>query len=153
MESSLGNCAMRLPAFRCSTPCGINGIFTPGAGACDSGALVLNALRHQWNLHPPCTCRSRMSCCVLNALRHQWNLHTDTGVRMVACCCAQRLAASMESSHWTAQPTTCQSAVLNALRHQWNLHRILRTRSSNVTGAQRLAASMESSPVVAARLR
>src|SRR5712692_5346101 len=62
-------------ADRCSTPCGINGILTGYT-----------------TYHPPCPG-------VLNALRHQWNPHNGRLMRSHASRRAQRLAASMESSH------------------------------------------------------
>jgi hypothetical protein len=37
---------------KCSTPCGINEILTCTLYSVGRSVSVLNALRHQWNLHP-----------------------------------------------------------------------------------------------------
>ena len=136
----------RTAGFECSTPYGINGIFTLVTGLLQAGDAVLNALRHQWNLHTLRPCRRRAALTVLNALRHQWNLHPG------------KAPAPFHAGH-----------VLNALRHQWNLHSRIacshaarvwcstpygingiftlreQLRSKACSGAQRLTASMESS--------
>ena len=75
MESSRqADAGLSLSLHRCSTPCGINGIFTQRRIMHSKLPIVLNALRHQWNLH-----QLRSATCP-----RQWR--------------AQRLAASMESS-------------------------------------------------------
>ena len=76
-ESSPGENALRCGVnWRCSTPCGIRGIFTKDFWLCDSGFWwVLNALRHQRNLHPGWGQQREKALEVLNALRHQRNLH------------------------------------------------------------------------------
>ena len=58
---------------------------------------------------------------------------------------AQRLAASMESSPGLGCALFARAQVLNALRHQWNPHASLRPIPVSWSSAQRLAASMESS--------
>ena len=84
----------------CSTPYGINGIFTVRyVSQHRHSNRVLNALRHQWNLHSNVQAEINPATRVLNALRHQWNLHA--ALRLVASSSswsAQRLTASMESS-------------------------------------------------------
>ena len=115
--------AQRLAASMESSPLRLRALI--GAGT------VLNALRHQWNPHRRpraiCSCRTRCSTpCgingiltqtlvapgstslrVLNALRHQWNPHGRRAVIMHALACAQRLAASMESSHGPPSSMAC----------------------------------------------
>ena len=109
---------------------------------------MLNALRHQWNHHPAVLFSLSHLRNVLNALRHQWNHHHTRSFfeAWAATSGAQRLAASMESSHLAADvlrltapcSTPCgingiitpepgagpgrALRVLNALRHQWNHH-------------------------------
>ena len=82
---------------------------------------------------------------VLNALRHQWNHHTTMGSSKTPSTSAQRLAASMESSHACGVCRWVFLHVLNALRHQWNHHSAAPLRVGEQPCAQRLAASMESS--------
>ena len=96
---------------------------------------------------------------VLNALRHQWNPHSHALLFLVArCVCstpcgingiltlelyngpistssAQRLAASMESSHNPpARDGSGDQPVLNALRHQWNPHKSLDVEDTSTNG-------------------
>ena len=122
MESSLVQLKRLLGGVSCSTPYGINGIFTSFNDPTSLQLVVLNALRHQWNLHRqpreaqqragfPCStpygingiftvssAARNASASVLNALRHQWNLHTTVRGDLGWGIGAQRLTASMESS-------------------------------------------------------
>ncbi len=111
----------------CSTPCGINGRFTRALVLISLASLrVLNALRHQWKIHPADAVTSRRLTPVLNALRHQWKIHPPLhSIGSGNATGAQRLAASMEDSQLVAV------VALVAF-----------------VGAQRLAASMEDSPSV-----
>ena len=124
MECSLNGGRGISGLIRCSTPYGVNGMFTleiPVEGL--DHAQVLNALRRQWNVHRitmelssenvrcstpygvngmftpflrPCTPDFHR---VLNALRRQWNVHLVPRVVRAA-----------------------GARVLNALRRQWNVH-------------------------------
>ena len=71
----MSRCQYACAAARCSTPYGINGIFTKVNHCAVVSLSVLNALRHQWNLHPHLEVVQSQTLSVLNALRHQWNLH------------------------------------------------------------------------------
>ena len=110
---------------RCSTPFGINGIFTRApAKTPRQRHRVLNAFRHQWNLHlrhPKC-CQPRPSL-VLNAFRHQWNLHRAGYAlqwRLPGVLNAFRHQWNLHIRRWFV--FLAALFVLNAFRHQWNLH-------------------------------
>ena len=137
---------------QCSTPFGINGIFTRSParppkrrGRCAQRlsasmesslyrrsrplrrSAVLNAFRHQRNLHVARTANAFTAASVLNAFRHQWNLHASGG----AC-------VSRHSSFVCSTPFGINGIFT---RHMAGEVHALRRR------AQRLSASKESSPV------
>ena len=132
----------------CSTPCGINGIITHHADWHGDATSVLNALRHQWNHHmviaaegacthacsTPCGINGIITNAVTRMLAAMGECSTPCGINGIItlkrggwsplAMRAQRLAASMESSHgdYGYAGLVCRRA-------------------------QRLAASMESSPL------
>ena len=93
----------------CSTPCGINGIFTQRPTQSPEAHAVLNALRHQWNLH------HRDKALVLRNTK----CSTPCGINGIF---------TTRMAHWVVRPR-----VLNALRHQWNLHPIRRLARARPT--------------------
>ena len=93
--------------------------------SCGPPSHVLNAFRHQRDLHggsrPP---RLDLANAVLNAFRHQRDLHTD----------AMRIKDLL------------RLPVLNAFRHQRDLHTCETLICTNFCCAQRLSASEGSTP-------
>ena len=61
--------------WQCSTPFGIRGICTPDRARGDATGCVLNAFRHQRNMHKSGTEGGADRGGVLNAFRHQRNMH------------------------------------------------------------------------------
>ena len=86
-------------ALLCSTPCGVDEIFTWPAAAKAMRDTVLNALRRRRNLHAPSGGTRPFFKRVLNALRRRRNLHDGAGSdNVIESIGAQRLAASTKSS-------------------------------------------------------
>ena len=160
---------------QCSTPFGINGIFTVLGGDTNEGCItVLNAFRHQWNLHrssraivaAPVMCSTPFGITGIFTARVAAVLDAEADG-------AQRLSASQESSrpascrsiardsecstpfgitgiftrHGPCRSRSTTSSVLNAFRHHRNLHRSWPPSGRRSPPcAQRLSASKESSP-------
>ena len=160
----------RASSSRCSTPFGVTVFFTA---------------QGDWNPSPLTRCSTpfgvtvfftqlrpvaRSSHAVLNAFRRHCLLHSAaTGTTATAGVCAQRLSASLSSSHDRRHAPTARPPVLNAFRRHCLLHTRRSTPSrwfgsvlnafrrhcllhavkspclANFAGAQRLSASLSSS--------
>ena len=139
-------CAQRLTASKESSP-GVPGHLLRSSG-------VLNASRHQRNLHIEPAEKRTPAPRVLNASRHQRNLHRTVRMKPGHQWRAQRLTASKESSPQWKTRLQPHQAVLNASRHQRNLHpRTSPPLPQVAAGAQRLTASKESSRAAEMRCR
>ena len=135
-------------AISCSTPVGINGIFTSANHSFASvWVMVLNACWHQWNFHKICPALSRPARWCSTPVGINGIFTFDSTWVEAGTCGAQRLLASMEFSpflfdFWLFVAAKCSTPVgingiftrcvfrqrgasyrvLNACWHQWNFH-------------------------------